>query len=313
MSVQDHTETIKECHKPPYFRKRYSEIRKVPSSVYIRAACTLFLDPFSLIPSPCPVCAHEYWVPLVSYYLRIHCKFSVDFDVQVFGFLRELLETLSECSTCLSPGITKKGPPASLNCPTRLPAMGPNMDGYAACQCEGSLKARFVATKPTYLDNLRKNQLCFFRSLWYLCALANWQSTQVSDRMDRPAQVHTHSRPDSFMSVQIHTDQPGLLTDTLWEPLCFVLPFRAPGDGYWGNSQNNDCFYWQRDLLCGKKGKLLRFLLAFIVLNNCKALIGRTPCAFYCCKTTDKNIKNQSPVTGRTWPPKSIISAKQEW
>lgn len=36
LNVQDHAETIKECHKPPYFRKRYSEIRKVLSSVYHR-------------------------------------------------------------------------------------------------------------------------------------------------------------------------------------------------------------------------------------------------------------------------------------
>lgn len=131
--MQDRGETIKECHKPPYFRKRYSEIRKASSSAYIRTARTLLLDPFSHIPSPHPVCAHECWVPLVSYHLQIHCKFSVDFDIQVFGFLREL-ETLSGYSTRPGVGITKKGRPANLNCPTHLPAMGPNMDGYAACQ-----------------------------------------------------------------------------------------------------------------------------------------------------------------------------------
>jgi len=59
----------------------------------------------------------------------------------MFGFLRELLETLSGCGTRPGLGITKKGPPASLNCPTHLPAMGPSTDGLAACQCEGSLKA----------------------------------------------------------------------------------------------------------------------------------------------------------------------------
>lgn len=169
----------------------------------------------SSIQSPCPVCAHEYWVPLVSYSLQIHCKFSIDSYIQVFGFLRELIETLSGCSTHPGLGMTQKGPSGSLNCPTCLPTTGPKMDGYAACQCEGSLKARFVATKSTHLDNLRKNQLRFFRSFWYLCASANEQSARVSDRMDGAAQVHTHPRPDSFKSVQIDTDQPGLLTDML--------------------------------------------------------------------------------------------------
>lgn len=69
------------------------------------------------------------------------------------------------------------------NCPTRLPTTGPNTDSYAACRCEGSLKARFVATKSVYLDNLRKNQLPFFRSFWHLCASANEQSAQVSGWM----------------------------------------------------------------------------------------------------------------------------------
>lgn len=147
------------------------------------------------------------------------CKFSVDFYIQVFGFLRELLETLSGCSTCPGLGITKKGRVGqqALAVPhIFLPWVPIQMAMLPANWCEGSLKPRFVAIRSTYLDNLfSKSQLCFFRSLWYLCALANWQSTEVSDRMDRPAQVHTHPRPDSFKSIQIHTDQPGLLTHTV--------------------------------------------------------------------------------------------------
>ncbi|PKU28193.1 hypothetical protein llap_21503 [Limosa lapponica baueri] len=131
--MEDHAKPIKECHKPPYFRKRCSEIRNVLSSVCIRAAGTLLLDPSSHRPSPCPVCAHEYWVALVSNDLQIHCKFSVDFDIHVFGSLREP-ETLSGCRTRPGMGITKKGLPASPSCPTRLPAMGPNVDGSAAFQ-----------------------------------------------------------------------------------------------------------------------------------------------------------------------------------
>lgn len=67
------------------------------------------------------------------------------------------------CSTHPGLGITKKGPPAKpqLSC---MSSCHGSQYGRLCCQCEGSLKPRFVATKQTYLDNLRKNQLCFFRS-----------------------------------------------------------------------------------------------------------------------------------------------------
>lgn len=53
-------------------------------------------------------------------------------------------------------------------------------------------------------------------------------------------------------------------------------------------------FCWHWELLCGKKGKWLQFLLIFIVLNDCVALPASALGTFYCSKTTDEDIKKQS-------------------
>lgn len=141
---------------------------------------------------------HQTYVLCAHMSTRCHqfptiCKFSADFVIQVFDFLRELLETLSECSTCPGLGISKKGLAARLNCPTCLPAVGLFMNCYGV----KAASKPDVPTKTIYLDNIRK----VLQKLIISVCFSKLQSKQVSARMDRPAQVYTHPRPDSFKCV----------------------------------------------------------------------------------------------------------------
>lgn len=152
--------------------------------------------------------------------------------------------------------------------------------------CRGSLWIAMVWRQPQSQMCLQRQYTWitserFFRSLLYLCASANYNLNRFQPGWT--GQRRSTLIPDltPLSVLQIHTHQPGLLTHTLWVPLCFVLLFRAPGDEYWSNSQNSECFYWQWELLCWKIIPIFTCFYCF-----------RTPCAF-CCKTTDKNIKKQ--------------------